>query len=114
MSQSRSEETFSGTGTAGDNKILSAADKTSIRQPMDLIFIHASMFAVINVFDNGLISELGVLHASLYASVVTVIPFMIDKECRQFIGCIVFCLSFFNAGGEGTMHAQQTHAFHFV
>jgi hypothetical protein len=47
---------------------------------MDLIFIHAPVLSVIDVFNYSFVPEPGILHTSLYASIVTVIPFIVDKE----------------------------------
>ncbi|MNY54887.1 hypothetical protein D3C86_1908130 [compost metagenome] len=98
---------FTDPGAAGDEQILVAGDKRAISQSHDLVTVDAAVCMVMDVFNDGFITEPGLIDLPLHAAVMAVIPFGIYQVPQQLISCIIIVFPALQAGFKGMEHAIE-------
>jgi hypothetical protein len=71
---------FSYTGWPADNDIFLSVDKTAVRKPKKLIFVQISILGKIDLFNAGMIPEVGGSERSLDPPVFPVFPFGLNEH----------------------------------
>ena len=70
---------FADPGAAGDQQVLVSGDKRAIGQAHDLVAVQTAIGMVMDIFDDGFITEPGLVDLPLYAAVVAIVPLGVHK-----------------------------------